>query len=193
MLFMSKAKRQRVIVKPAFHVLDANGQRVQIAGRTVEFMNGRHEEHDPETIALLLKHSDFNNLFVTVEDEREWMEQHPEYFKSPVQMITGAIATVNSAPMVEATRQPLQPPKPDRFIIDGEIINIGHFNFKVLHTPGHSPGGVCFLFDKIFDKYYGYLDDEYMILFIGRLVGVKGVDKLIMAMPHILQKYPRPS
>jgi glycosyltransferase involved in cell wall biosynthesis len=39
--------------------------------------------------------------------------------------------------------------------------------------------------------YYGIKDDESMILFIGRLVGVKGVDKLIMAMPKILQKTPK--
>jgi glycosyltransferase involved in cell wall biosynthesis len=38
---------------------------------------------------------------------------------------------------------------------------------------------------------YGIKEDESMILFIGRLVGVKGVDKLIMAMPHVLQKYPK--
>ena len=38
---------------------------------------------------------------------------------------------------------------------------------------------------------YDIKDDEPMILFIGRLVGVKGVDKLIMAMPHILQKNPK--
>jgi glycogen(starch) synthase len=30
-----------------------------------------------------------------------------------------------------------------------------------------------------------------MILFLGRLVGVKGVDKLIMSMPHILSRYPK--
>ena len=28
---------------------------------------------------------------------------------------------------------------------------------------------------------YGIKEDEFMILFLGRLVGVKGVDKLIMA------------
>jgi len=39
--------------------------------------------------------------------------------------------------------------------------------------------------------FYGIKDDELMILFLGRLVGVKGVDKLIMAMPHILQKIPK--
>jgi glycosyltransferase involved in cell wall biosynthesis len=39
--------------------------------------------------------------------------------------------------------------------------------------------------------FYDVKDDELMILFVGRLVGVKGVDKLIMAMPHILQKTPK--
>src|SRR5512136_3229033 len=38
---------------------------------------------------------------------------------------------------------------------------------------------------------YDIKDDDEMILFIGRLVGVKGVDKLIMALPHILQKNPK--
>jgi glycogen synthase len=38
---------------------------------------------------------------------------------------------------------------------------------------------------------YGIKEDEFMILFLGRLVGVKGVDKLIMALPHILAKQPK--
>ncbi len=37
---------------------------------------------------------------------------------------------------------------------------------------------------------YGVNDNEFMALFIGRLVGVKGVDKLIMAMPQILEEIP---
>ena len=40
-------------------------------------------------------------------------------------------------------------------------------------------------------KKYGIKDDETMILFVGRLVAVKGVDKLILAMPHILAKNPK--
>lgn len=39
-------------------------------------------------------------------------------------------------------------------------------------------------------RFYGLKYDDFMILFIGRLVGVKGVDKLIMALPHILRKIP---
>ena len=38
---------------------------------------------------------------------------------------------------------------------------------------------------------YGVMDDELMILFLGRLVGVKGIDRLILAMPHILAKIPK--
>jgi hydroxyacylglutathione hydrolase len=42
-----------------------------------------------------------------------------------------------------------QPPKPDRFIEDGEKIKIGELELEVLHTPGHSPGGVSFLYDRM--------------------------------------------
>jgi glycosyltransferase involved in cell wall biosynthesis len=37
---------------------------------------------------------------------------------------------------------------------------------------------------------YGLTDEDLMILFIGRLVGVKGVDRLIMSMSHVLQNKP---
>ncbi len=34
-------------------------------------------------------------------------------------------------------------PSPDLFIKEGYEITIGGLNFKILHTPGHSPGGIC--------------------------------------------------
>jgi len=37
---------------------------------------------------------------------------------------------------------------------------------------------------------YGLKEDDLMIFFIGRLVWVKGADKLVMAMPHILNEVP---
>lgn len=43
---------------------------------------------------------------------------------------------------------------------------------------------------KIREK-YDVKDDEFMILFLGRLVPIKGVDRLIMALPHILPKIPK--
>jgi len=37
------------------------------------------------------------------------------------------------------------PPEPDRLLREGDTIEIGELSFKVLHTPGHSPGGICLL------------------------------------------------
>ena len=42
-----------------------------------------------------------------------------------------------------------QPPRPDRFIKEGDKIKFGEFELEVLHTPGHSPGGVSFLYDRM--------------------------------------------
>lgn len=39
----------------------------------------------------------------------------------------------------------LTTPRPDFLVRDEEIINIGSLQFRVLATPGHSPGGVCYL------------------------------------------------
>jgi len=38
---------------------------------------------------------------------------------------------------------------------------------------------------------YKIAPDEKMIFFIGRLTGVKGADRLLMAMPHVLSKFPK--
>ncbi|GAJ23395.1 unnamed protein product, partial [marine sediment metagenome] len=35
------------------------------------------------------------------------------------------------------------PLPPDRLLQDGDSLDIGDVHFLVLHTPGHSPGGIC--------------------------------------------------
>jgi hydroxyacylglutathione hydrolase len=41
------------------------------------------------------------------------------------------------------------PAPPDFSLEDGQVLSFGKESLKVLHTPGHSPGGVCFLAGKI--------------------------------------------
>lgn len=57
--------------------------------------------------------------------------------------------------------------KADLFLKDGQIIKVGDLAFKVIHTPGHSPGGISFclarqkvLFsgDTLFAGSYGRTD-----------------------------------
>ena len=38
-------------------------------------------------------------------------------------------------------------PKVDVFVEDGDTIQLGSLEIKVLHTPGHTQGGVCYLVD----------------------------------------------
>ena len=33
---------------------------------------------------------------------------------------------------------------PDKTLQDGEVLRFGDVTFEVLHTPGHTPGGVCY-------------------------------------------------
>ena len=34
-------------------------------------------------------------------------------------------------------------PKPDILVSDGDIITVGKEELQVIHTPGHTPGGIC--------------------------------------------------
>jgi glyoxylase-like metal-dependent hydrolase (beta-lactamase superfamily II) len=61
-----------------------------------------------------------------------------------------------------------QPPPADRLLEDGEILAVGDLKFKVLHTPGHSPGGIClaghgvvFSGDALFDMSIGRTDGPH--------------------------------
>ena len=72
-----------------------------------------------------------------------------------VKKATGAeiIIHVNEAPSLEA--QPFgmmlskPAPQPDKLVKDGDIIRIGKLNFTVLHTPGHTHGGMCLFTEGI--------------------------------------------
>ena len=62
---------------------------------------------------------------------------------------TGALAEVKSALNIpiaahrdDAGNLPLTP---DLLLNDGDVISCGDFHLTVLHTPGHTPGSLCFL------------------------------------------------
>ncbi|MEC4674582.1 MAG: MBL fold metallo-hydrolase [Nitrospirota bacterium] len=39
-------------------------------------------------------------------------------------------------------------PEPDHWLRDEEVLTIGNVKGQVLHTPGHTPGSLCFLFES---------------------------------------------
>lgn len=85
------------------------------------------------------------------------------------------------------------PPTPDRFLTDGDVVEIGDLSFTILHTPGHSPGGIClyghgivFVGDTLFNFSVGRTD------FPGcsHEVLIDSIQRKLMAMPDETVVYP---
>jgi len=58
-----------------------------------------------------------------------------------------------------------QPPPPDRMLKEGDTVEVGDLKFRVLHTPGHTLGGMClagegvvFTGDTLFNQGIGRYD-----------------------------------
>ena len=62
--------------------------------------------------------------------------------------VTGAQLLIHQADAPMILHQSNSPP-PDRYLGEGDIITFGDISLKVLHTPGHSPGGISLVTDKI--------------------------------------------
>ncbi len=68
-----------------------------------------------------------------------------------MQKLTGAKIIVHEEDAIMLTSTPAmilkmfgakQSPPPDRLVKDGDIIDVGNISLRVIHTPGHSPGGM---------------------------------------------------
>ena len=55
------------------------------------------------------------------------------------------VAEITKAALIQHEKSAL---KNDRTVKEGEIINIGHVELEVLHTPGHSEDSICLIVDK---------------------------------------------
>jgi glyoxylase-like metal-dependent hydrolase (beta-lactamase superfamily II) len=64
----------------------------------------------------------------------------------------GALAQLKSEIKVPIAAHPADsanlPSTPEVVLKDGDVITLGSVNLDVLHTPGHTPGSVCFLYGK---------------------------------------------
>jgi len=89
-----------------------------------------------------------------------------------MQKLTGAkiIAHEDDAFMLTSTPAMMlqmfgakQSPPADILVKDGAIISTGNIELKVLHTPGHSPGGIC-----LYTSGYVFTGDTLFVEAVGR-------------------------
>lgn len=67
-------------------------------------------------------------------------------FKVPVYINKGdeEFLTNSNLNLSGAIGQPVKVTGDIRFIKEDDVIHLGEYSFKVIETPGHTPGGVCF-------------------------------------------------
>src|SRR5438105_8819559 len=66
---------------------------------------------------------------------------HPGHVggKDDLKSLTGGETGIHSADAKQLLRSA------DRYLVDGDELEFGEFKVQVLHTPGHTPGSVCFV------------------------------------------------
>ncbi|MCX5781368.1 MAG: MBL fold metallo-hydrolase [Elusimicrobia bacterium] len=77
-------------------------------------------------------------------------------------------------------------PKADVILSDSEIIKESPFEFKVIHTPGHTPGGICLVIEDII-----FTGDTLFKGSVGRWDLPGGSEKELKNSLKILNKFPK--
>lgn len=95
-----------------------------------------------EPIAILLTHCHFDHIGAldTIRDN-----YNLSVYQSPEEKDWLGNPDKNLSSLMD---QPFTVREADYFFNPDENFKIGNFEFKVLATPGHSPGGLSFVFDK---------------------------------------------
>lgn len=95
------------------------------------------QEHQLKIKKILLTHSHWDHIV-----DVAFLKDH---FQIPVYVHQDDARNVEKPGFDDLSLPiPIQGAKVDYYLVDGEIIDVGDLRIKVIHTPGHSPGGVCF-------------------------------------------------
>ena len=106
--------------------------------------------NDPSEVNLFCMQKGINVKYVVLThghyDHAHFFREYKNTFKSAktvchrdeIPVLTNAMANV-SILFGDSETYPL----PDETVTDGDELTVGRYTFRVIHTPGHTPGGIC--------------------------------------------------
>ncbi len=89
--------------------------------------------------AVLLTHGHFDHI----QDMAKWEDAGATIYVHQLDQ-DKLHSDKNLAPKVMKIR----PPKAERILSDGDVVQVGEIAARVLWTPGHSAGSVCYIIDR---------------------------------------------
>lgn len=114
---------------------DARDAVVIDPGDDAETLLARIEDEDLDVRAVLLTHCHWDHVGAVAD----------------VALATGAPVMLHRADLSLLQEGSPRPVAPARFLDDGDAVTAGALRLNVLHTPGHTPGGLSYLApDRVF-------------------------------------------
>ncbi len=95
-------------------------------------------DNELKPVMLLNTHGHFDHIMGNAYVEQAY-GLLPRMHRADLFLIENSVAHVAAFGMKMET-----PPTPINFLEDAQVLRFGSSELKVIHTPGHSPGGVCF-------------------------------------------------
>ena len=109
---------------------------------------------------------------------------HPGHVggKDDVKAVTGGETAFHSADAKQFLRSA------DRYLIDGDELEFGEFKVNVIHTPGHTPGSLCFLVAN-----HAFVGDTILAGGIGKQTPETDLRRQMMSIGNKLLRLPLPT
>ena len=104
---------------------------------SAEPINAYLAKHQLNPIKILLTHSHWDHIADVAKLKVKWpipVAIHPEDVPNLERPGSDGLPALVS----------VQGVKPDQLLADGDLETVGSLQLQVIHTPGHSPGSVCF-------------------------------------------------